>query len=154
MGNDLILTTTFWQVEDVANGQHMVEEKFKRMKLNLPPYPEPTAQLAEVDVIMMALCGNFAEIDSLRPPKLKLHLFISCAQVDTFWERDTILNDIFSIVRAKGRDLGIDVVFSADSYEREVVALDRTSWADIYHEIKECKQSSFGLYFVSLQTDK
>ena len=68
-----------------------------------------------MDQIELVLRGEFGRLPDLKVkliPKTKISLLISSTFTDTFLERNVLLEQVLPILQGKGREDGIDVVFT------------------------------------------
>lgn len=131
-----------------------VDEK-KKFKLNITALQR-----------IMIMRGGLSNINSIQsneklddkcwfPPNSKLLIFVSSTFVDTYLERDILIEKISPEIRQEAIKFNIDVIFVDMRWGvRDENTKDQNTWIACRNEIERCKNDSDGLFFLSLQGDR
>jgi hypothetical protein len=90
-----------------------------------------------------------------KTPSSKLTVFISSTFTDTHCERNILQERIAPLLRARGREFGLEIIFIDMRYGvRNENTMDHTTWLQCSNLLQWCAEESAGLFFISLQADK
>ena len=90
-----------------------------------------------------------------RTPLWCLRVFVSSTFTDTHVERNTLMNEILPELRTRARGLDIEVTFVDMRWGvRDENTLDHMTWVACSKMLESCRETSCGLFFLSLQSEK
>jgi len=90
-----------------------------------------------------------------RTPLWCLRVFVSSTFTDTHVERNILMNEILPELRTRARGLDIEVTFVDMRWGvRDENTLDHMTWVACSKMLESCRETSCGLFFLSLQSEK
>ena len=106
-----------------------------------------------------ALCGQFSAtfhpVNVWSPQSFKIKVFFSSTFTDTYQERDALMNEVLTRLRERARSQNIEITFVDMRWGiRDENTLDHRTWIECKREIVRCYDDSWGIFFVSLQSEK
>ncbi len=92
----------------------------------------------------------------MTPPKFNLMVFVSSTFTDTGIERNILLDRILPELREIARQyVDIEICFIDLRWGlKDSLTNDHLTWISCANEIRRCRDSSAGLFFISLQSEK
>lgn len=85
----------------------------------------------------------------------KLSVFVSSTFTDTVIERNILMNEVLPSLREIGKQHGVEVVFVDMRFGvKDKITLNHLTWDVCRCELQRCNNESFGIFFLSLQSEK
>jgi hypothetical protein len=111
-----------------------------------------------VDVVRESLLrGNVKNIPMVRKfsPKRQLRIFVSSTFTDTYIERNILHESILPQLQKEFKEHSIQIIFSDLRFGiKDQNTVDHLTWISCAKELVNCYESSDGLFFLSLQSEK